>query len=197
MQGHLMEIRNLTVKRGNTTILENVNIIEDNNPICLTGPNGSGKTSLLLAIAKVIPAEGEVKFGGRELNQDEISFYIEGMKPYEHLTVKDYYNLVKELYNTEVKDIFGIYEKWKNTKFSKLSQGTKKKLLLELVISQPHKLLLIDEPYANLDDESKKTLASYIMKEAEKSIVILALPSKEMGNEVCRAFYDVSKWRVY
>ncbi|ACP34686.1 glycine betaine/carnitine/choline ABC transporter, ATP-binding protein [Sulfolobus islandicus L.S.2.15] len=113
MQGHLIEIRNLTVKRGGMTVLSNVNIIEDNNPTCLVGNNGTGKTTLLLAIAKIIPANGEIKFAGRELSQEEISFYVEGMEPYGHLTVKDYYNLIKELYNTEVKDIFGIYYKWK------------------------------------------------------------------------------------
>ncbi|BDC17732.1 heme ABC exporter ATP-binding protein CcmA [Acidianus sp. HS-5] len=179
------------------TILKDVNIIEDNNPVCLVGNNGTGKTTLLLAIAKVIPTDGEMKFAGREFSQEEISFYVEGMDPYGHLTVNDYYSLFKNLYKTDVKDIFGIYDKWKNTRFSKLSQGTKKKLLLELIISQPHKLLLIDEPYANLDDESKKILTSYIMNETEKSIVILTSPSKEIIGDVCRSSYDVAKWRVY
>lgn len=197
MQTHLIEIKNLTVKRGGTTILKNVNIVEDNNPVCLVGNNGTGKTTLLLAIAKVIPADGEMKFAGRELNQEEISFYVEGMEPYGHLTVNDYYSLFKNLYKASVKDIFGIYYKWKNTRFSKLSQGTKKKLLLELIISQPHRLLLIDEPYANLDDESKKILTSYIKNESEKNTVILTSPSKEIVSEVCRSFYDVAMWRVY
>ncbi|BCU69793.1 ABC transporter ATP-binding protein [Stygiolobus caldivivus] len=194
----MVEIKGLTVKRGGMTILKDVNIVvEESNPVCLIGNNGAGKTTLLLAIAKVVPAEGEMKFAGRELGQGEVSFYVEGMEPYGHLTVNDYYSLFKGLYKTGVKDIFGVYDKWKNTRFSKLSQGTKKKLLLELVISQPHKLLLIDEPFANLDDESKEILTSYLMDEAEENIVVLTSPSKEVVSGVCRSFYDVAVWRVY
>lgn len=110
-----------------------------------------------------------------------ISFYMEGFKPYGHLSVDDYYRIFKDVYGTDVVDLFNIYGKWRRTPpYSKLSTGTAKKLMLELVLSQPSTVLLIDEPYSNLDRDSMEKLRDYILKLAgEKTVVLTSPPSRE------------------
>ncbi len=125
-----------------------------------------------------------------------ISFYMEGFKPYGHLSVDDYYRIFKDVYGTDVVDLFNIYGKWRRTPpYSKLSTGTAKKLMLELVLSQPSTVLLIDEPYSNLDRDSMEKLRDYILKLAgEKTVVLTSPPSREAVEGSCAAHYDVSYW---
>ena len=64
---HCLKIRNLSVKRGGTVILENVNLhIHCGGITAVIGRNGAGKSTLLKAILKEIPSEGEVEFSGHD-----------------------------------------------------------------------------------------------------------------------------------
>ncbi len=194
----MLEVNDLAIERGGETILDGVNIREEGNPICLLGNNGIGKTSLLLALAGVIPIKkGMIRYSGIDYinakRKGMISFYVEGFKPYGHLSIDDYYKMFREVYGINVVDLFNIHE-WRRTPYSKLSTGTAKKLLLELVLSQPSTVLLIDEPYSNLDKASIITLRTHILKLAEEKIVILTSPSRELVEDSCVAYYDVSQW---
>lgn len=64
---HCLKVRNLSVKRGGTAILENVNLhIHCGGITAVIGRNGAGKSTLLKAILKEIPSEGEVEFSGHD-----------------------------------------------------------------------------------------------------------------------------------
>ena len=73
MTAPLLEARNLSLQRGGVDVLKNVSLtVQENDVLALIGSNGAGKTSLLLALAHLLPVNrgdllvhGEVVRGGR------------------------------------------------------------------------------------------------------------------------------------
>jgi tungstate transport system ATP-binding protein len=69
----LLEARNLSLQRGGVDVLKNVSLtVRENDVLALIGSNGAGKTSLLLALARLLPVnrgdllvDGEDVRGGR------------------------------------------------------------------------------------------------------------------------------------
>lgn len=66
----LLEARQITVRRGRRTLLDNIDLKAGPGEfIALAGPNGAGKSTLLSVLAGLLkPDTGEVLFSGRELS---------------------------------------------------------------------------------------------------------------------------------
>ncbi|WP_027702170.1 ABC transporter ATP-binding protein [Metaclostridioides mangenotii] len=126
------------------------------------GPNGSGKTTTIKLIMNMIKKDsGSVKIFGKEFLEDDISIksqigYISDKPGFlEEAILSDlkrnisrfYKNWDEGLYNSYI-DEFGIDE---SNKYQSLSKGQQKKFELALVLSHHPKLLILDEPTANLD----------------------------------------------
>lgn len=66
--GIALEVKDVTVRFGGLVALNKVNLtIPAGSVIAVIGPNGSGKSTLFNAITGLVPAEGSIKFEGREL----------------------------------------------------------------------------------------------------------------------------------
>lgn len=126
------------------------------------GPNGSGKTTTIKLIMNMIKKDsGSVKIFGKEFLEDDISIksqigYISDKPGFlEESKLSDlkrnisrfYKNWDEGLYNSYI-DEFGIDE---SNKYQSLSKGQQKKFELALALSHHPKLIILDEPTANLD----------------------------------------------
>jgi branched-chain amino acid transport system ATP-binding protein len=64
----LFSARGLSVRYGVARAVENVDLtVPEKGVVALLGANGAGKSSILKAIAGLIPAEGEMRFAGEDL----------------------------------------------------------------------------------------------------------------------------------
>jgi branched-chain amino acid transport system ATP-binding protein len=64
----LLSIRNLTVWYGNIMAVKDVSLdVHEGEIVTLIGSNGAGKSTTLRAISGVIPYEGRISYGGRDL----------------------------------------------------------------------------------------------------------------------------------
>ena len=73
----MIELQGLTVELGGRAVIDDVDLeVRRGAWVALIGPNGGGKTTLLRAIARLVPFAGEVLLGGRstaDLHRRELS----------------------------------------------------------------------------------------------------------------------------
>jgi len=167
-ENKMLEIKNLTVKAGAQTILDNLHLkVEENDTVVLFGPNGSGKSTLIKAILGIsgfTAAKGDMLFKGISLKKLSISDrvkmgigvlfqhppQIHGVKLLQIAEYMEKDNLkIKELAaELKVENFLG---RDVNVGFS---GGEIKRAELFQVLLQKPKLLLLDEPESGVDIEN-------------------------------------------
>ena len=161
---------NVTLKAGSKTILENESFnITYNNMVILKGAIGSGKSSILKAVAGIYRIEnGEIL---STCNDDKVeAIYIHSQPELNFITgyIKD------ELQILGIKD-YSPFEKYINKSVYELSGGALKKisLLMALHISNG-RIILADEPLDMLDDIEADSLSKTIMEYSKTAPFIIA-----------------------
>ncbi|MGZ8296065.1 MAG: ABC transporter ATP-binding protein [Allosphingosinicella sp.] len=126
--------------------------------VCLVGPNGSGKTSLLHALARIGHPSGEVRIGGRR---------PEDLAPAERRRLLSYLPASRDIaWPLASRDLvrLGASEAeadeamakldltpWAERRVDRLSTGERSRVLIARALAPKPLLLLLDEPVANLD----------------------------------------------
>jgi iron complex transport system ATP-binding protein len=125
---------------------------------CLIGPNGSGKTSLLHALARIGGASGEVRIDGtrpEELapaRRRRLLSYLPASRDIAWpLTARDLVRLSSG--DDEAEMVMAELELtvWAHRRIDRLSTGERSRVLIARALAPRPRLLLLDEPVANLD----------------------------------------------
>jgi len=159
--------------------------IEEGSFICLSGPSGSGKTTLLNAIGGLDKLDsGEIHFDGRRVDQlgkgpmadlrlHHIGFVFQAYNLIPVLTARENVEFVMQVQGISVKErrkkSFAILkevglEGMENRYPAQLSGGQQQRVAVaRAIVSQP-KLVLADEPTANLDSETATQLMDLLLE---------------------------------
>jgi ABC-2 type transport system ATP-binding protein len=159
--------------RGTWALRECSPAIPAGHVAALVGPNGAGKTTLLnLAVGLAAPSAGAVTvLGGRTAGSraalDGIAFVAQDTPVYQNLSAKDLLHLTRNLnrhfdmgYARARLDELGIPLK---RKAGKLSGGQQAQLALTLALGRRPRLLVLDEPLANLDPVARHDFMATVM----------------------------------
>ena len=184
----MITINSLSFARGNSLILKDISFsVKPGQIMLIQGPNGKGKTTLLLNIIQLLdPLNGDVKLNGQKIDSQTASdcfLYLgENHFAYDQLTLNqniDYWlsihNVVftKDIINKSIKYLFG--ELNLDKKFYQLSFGQKKKLQLLLLILVNKPIWILDDPLNGLDNNTIKKITTLLAKKAEnKGSIIIA-----------------------
>jgi len=180
-----IEIQNVSKKFKETLVLENVNIVLTSGHIYgFKGRNGSGKSILLKIMCDLIcPSEGKVLIDGNSIHNEAYKFdigaLIENPSFFSNLSGFENLKLLAEIKNKiGVREINETLEAVnllteKNKKYGKYSLGMKQKLGIAQAIMEDQKILLLDEAFNGIEDESVDKIKKYLLKEKEKGKIIV------------------------
>ncbi|MCK5162978.1 MAG: ABC transporter ATP-binding protein [Desulfobacula sp.] len=193
---HEIILENISFAYKQRNILEDVNLlIKKNEFASIVGPNGGGKTTLLKLILGLIkPDRGVIRIFGR--SPDQARHKIGYMPQYAHLdmdfpaTVMDVVlmgRLAKKTLWFSKKDraeALNALDKvgmtaFVNTGFNELSGGQKQRILIARALCSNPDVLLLDEPTANVDQQTEKNLFSILQKLNSQMIILLV--SHDLG----------------
>jgi ABC-type multidrug transport system ATPase subunit len=160
---------------------------ESGNHIVITGANGSGKSTLLQLIAGAItPNEGVIKFeSDNKLIADENHYqYLSIAAPYlelpgemtltEFLTFhKKFKPLIQNLSVEEVIDVLAL-KKSADKQIRYFSSGMMQRVKLAQAIFSDTKVVLLDEPGTNLDEQGMGLYLSLITNYCKERLVIVS-----------------------
>lgn len=203
-------IENYTKILSNTNVLDNVNLVLESGKIYgFVGKNGSGKTMLMRAICGlIIPNEGGVYIDGQLVGAD-ISFpksvgahienpgFISNYTGYKNLKyLASIKNRITDENIFEVLKSVGLNPLDKKA-FRKYSLGMKQKLSIAAAIMEKPDLLILDEPYNSLDEETVDIVREIIInyKSCDK-LIILACHDKEEIDNLCDEIIYISNGKV-
>ncbi len=180
-------------------VFRNLNFtIEPGQQIAITGKNGSGKSTLIKILSGYTqPGEGTVKwFDGQKTIAPERLFqyvsiaapYIEAIEEFtlpELIAFQDKFKPFKHSLTTseiiQIANLQGNQEK----PLQHYSSGMKQRALLTLTLLSSARLVLLDEPCANLDKEARSWYADILTRFGmDKTVVIASNHNPEEYPEV-------------
>lgn len=177
----ILEISNVTKKFSNFT-LGPINLkIQEKDILVIIGPTGSGKSTLLNLVSGLLQMDkGSIYVDGLEISKHPIECRSIGycfQNPYlfPHLNV--YENIIfgikgkdsirKKAQIERYLELFEI-EHLIDRNIHGLSGGEKQKISLARMLIREPKIMLMDEPLANLDNQTKQNLRIYLRKILKK-----------------------------
>lgn len=144
--------------------------------VAISGTSGAGKSTLLDLVAGfAIPTEGHVLCNGEEITHlppehRPVSILFQADNLFEHLTIKKNLalglprNTAKaelEILISEALEKVGL-EGLKNRRAAQLSGGQKQRVALARTLLRNRPILLLDEPFSALDDETADTMRTLV-----------------------------------
>ncbi len=196
-----LTINALALARGGRVLFEGMDLgLDAGEAVALSGPNGSGKTSLLRAIAGFLrPAAGSVAFAGADgpLDPDDargrglhMLGHHDGLKPgrtaIEELTFQTVWTggtADSALEALQAMELGAASE----LEVRMLSAGQRRRLALARLIASPRPLWLLDEPMAPLDAARRVRFGEVMAAHLKGGGMILAAVHDELPIPARRA----------
>lgn len=211
----LISVKNLSVSYGKVEAVNNINLdIEKGDFLCVTGPNGGGKTTFLNSLLGLVkPDSGEITINGIKIekNPAKISFVPQtasldrnfpisvidtvltgglskGLHPFKKFSQKE-----KQM-AAEVLATVGL-DGYSKRQISELSGGEFQRLLIARAIYSKPEILILDEPTANVDAAFESSIFSLLKDLNKQGMTVITVThnlkaAAEIPNKI--AFIDLT-----
>jgi heme exporter protein A len=188
-----MEVKNLEKWFGKRKVFDKIDFsLREKNSLAITGRNGSGKTTLIKILCGLVrPTKGEVliSLDGKKLSKEEYGNYLGlvmlDLELYGELTALENLSILSRIRGlnpdrNKLKEKIaqvGLGGREDDLVFS-FSSGMKQRLKYAFALLPEPKILILDEPTANLDEEGVSLVTEMITQQKQEGILILATNEK-------------------
>ena len=164
----------------------------------LVGNNGAGKTTLFQLILDLIrPTKGQVFIENEDVSTTEewkqhVGAYLDKYMLLTYLTPDEYFKTLRKIYGLSNEDLSIHLDKFSNlfngeiigtSKYIRdLSKGNLKKVGIASAMLGNKNIVLLDEPFENLDPTSQNRLKKIITEEKEQNQVTYLISSHDLAH---------------
>jgi iron complex transport system ATP-binding protein len=206
----VLRVEHLRVRFGRVPVLDDVSLrVGAGELIGLVGPNGSGKTTFLRAVAALLPAEGNVWLTGTALAQlSPKSIALRAARVAQSTTIEPALALsVEDVVLAGRAPHLGGWQ-WERPRdhaaaqqamqrtttrhlidrlVAELSGGEQQRVLVARALAQQPRLLLLDEPTANLDLAHQISVLGLVRSLADQDglAAVAAIHDLELASRFC------------
>ena len=183
----LLRVSGVSVKNGESFHLKNISFSQDIlQNIGIAGETGSGKTSLLKIIGGLMePESGKVFFRDEQVmgpnhrlipGHPGIAFLSQYFELRNNYRVEELLEYANNLPGTDAEKLFSLcrIDHLLHRKTDQLSGGEKQRIAIARLLIGSPKLLLLDEPYSNLD-MGHKALMKDVIREIDEHLGITSI----------------------
>lgn len=156
--------------------------------VALLGPNGAGKSTLLNILSTLLrPTSGTVRYGktpldkGGDMLRGRIGFLGHELFLYADLSARENLTFTAQLYG--LPDVAGTVARGleranladrADDRVGGFSRGMRQRLALERALLHQPRLVLLDEPFTGLDDQSSDVLVNRIVELGQSGAIVFA-----------------------
>ena len=186
---HVLEFRDVRRRFGRLSVLRGVSgRVESGQVLLVTGPNGSGKSTLLRCLAGLLaPDDGEIDYreadGGRPLAAAErrlrVGYVAPDLALYEELTAGENLDLFARLRRVPRQrggELLARLSLPPERAVGALSSGMRQKLRWAWALLHRPRLLLLDEPFQNLDAGGEAVVRELLDEHLAAGLAVIAQP---------------------
>lgn len=195
--------------------------IKKGEMVVVTGGNGSGKSTLMrLILGELIPQKGTIKLMGKKIKQlnnfqdigyvpqgnvmDKIAFPLTCLELVVLNLYQDFgfFKIPKKKHKKRAREILGEMEldRYIDVPFNELSGGLQQRVLISRAMVNNPEILILDEPTAGVDEESKKRFGDLIQNLNDKYKITIVLVTHEIEwveeNLELDSIYQIQKGRL-
>ena len=214
-----IEVKDLSFSYGSTAVLKHIDFrIEDGEVVSLVGPNGTGKSTLLKCMNRILtPSGGDVFIDGenvRKMNLKRMARFfgyvpqtalhtfpatvfdtvLLGRRPYVDWVVSSRNRaIVYEMLIMMDLDHLALRQ------FNELSGGEQQRALIARALAQEPRVLLLDEPTSNLDLRHQLEVLEHVVNivKQKKLSVIMAIHDLNLASQYSDRIIFLKKGEIY
>ena len=183
----MIQFRNVVKNFRRARVLDGISLdIELGERVALIGSNGAGKTTLIRCLLGEYTHDGTVTIDGLDPRGNRTAVlgrigFVPQLPPPLKMPVGQLIDFSAALCGTDPQRIHGIAERLGlevegilSRQFVRLSGGMKQKLLIAIALGREAKVLVMDEPAANLDPEARKIFFDLLAERQNDATMLIS-----------------------
>ncbi len=183
----MISFQNVSKTFKRVRVLDGINLeIGLGERVALIGSNGAGKTTLIRCLLGEYTFDGSVAISGRDPRRHRTEVltgigFVPQLPPPLKMPVGQLIAFAAGLCGTDPQRIHDLAKRLgldvatvADRQFVRLSGGMKQKLLIAIALGRDAKVLVMDEPAANLDPEARKIFFELLAERAEQATMLIS-----------------------
>ncbi len=183
----MIRIKDLSKSFGKKIVLDKLNLnFAPGEKIALVGSNGAGKTTLIRCLLGEYIYSGILEFKSKDIRSNRAKAlkdvgFVPQLPPPLRMSVSQLLEFAAKISESSQQKMHKIatelglnLDKIGAQTFTSLSGGQKQKVLICIVLGRDCKLLIMDEPAANLDPQARSVFFDLLEKKSQDTTMIIS-----------------------